>query len=150
MNVYGWIALAFAAILAGWQWDHSSSQLDALGAAVEATQEERDRVAAANIQFAQLLLDRQALDEKLSVISVGTRAINQALTGQAAQWRQDFAELKRNDDQVRAYLAAPVPAALGVRYARPATIDPLAWGSGPAAHLPAGSVSAAGSPGPGQ
>jgi hypothetical protein len=149
MSLYGWIALAFAVVLAGWQWDHNRNEVAALEHAATAQQQEVDRLASSNSQFAQLLIDRHALDERLGLISVQTQTTNQTLAGQGAQWRQAFAELKRNDDQVRVYLAAPVPVALGLRYARPATTDPLAWGAGQAAPLSVGGLPTAGPPGAG-
>ena len=79
----------------------------------------------------------------LSNIERNTRAINSTLDGQTAQLNRNLAELKRTDEKTNAYLAELVPVALGLRYARPETTDPIAYRAG--AVLQSGAVSPAGS-----
>lgn len=64
-----------------------------------------------------------------------TIAYNATAQGRAA-------ELKRNDQAITDYLAQPVPAALGLHYARSATTDPGAYATPPA--VQPGAVLAAG------
>lgn len=80
----------------------------------------------------------------LSNIERNTRAINSTLDGQTAQLNRNLAELKRTDEKTNAYLAELVPVALGLRYQRPETTDPVAYRAGavvqPGAVSPAGSA----------
>ena len=82
---------------------------------------------------------REALDK----IDHQTRSINTVLDGQAAQLNRSLAELRRTDEKTNAYLAALIPGALGLRYARPETTDPVAYRAG--AVLQSGAVSSTGS-----
>lgn len=67
--------------------------------------------------------------------------IHQSAAAQAAA----IEELKRHDPAIADYLRDPVPAALGRLYERPETTDPRAYRM--PTGVPAGEVSAAGSPG---
>lgn len=89
-------------------------------------------------------LESQAfLREALDKIDRQTRSINAVLDGQAAQLNRSLAELRRTDEKTNAYLAALIPGALGLRYARPETTDPIAYRAG--AVLQPGAVSPTGS-----
>lgn len=108
------------------------------------------RYAEANEQLAgerEVLLDalRDMGDVRtaLSNIERKTRSINSVLDGQAAQLNRSLAELRRTDEKTNAYLAALIPGALGLRYARPETTDPVAYRAG--AVLQPGAVSSTGS-----
>jgi hypothetical protein len=94
-------------------------------------------------------LDSQAvLREALDKIDRQTRAINSTLDGQTAQLNRNLAELKRTDEKTNAYLAELVPVALGLRYQRPETTDPVAYRASavvqPGAVSPAGSAATGG------
>ena len=112
--------------------------------------QESDRVVELNRGLARELygmtsaLESQAvLREALDKIDHQTRSINTVLDGQAAQLNRSLAELRRTDEKTNAYLAALIPGALGLRYARPETTDPVAYRAG--AVLQPGAVSSAGS-----
>lgn len=74
--------------------------------ALKAMQEQQDRIA---------LLDRQL------------HLLHQTINNNARQHSRALEELKRNDQTIADYLALPVPADLGVLYARPDTTDPAAY-----------------------
>ncbi|MSU98456.1 hypothetical protein EB795_31830 [Pseudomonas mandelii] len=93
--------------------------------------------------LAGALANQVVLRERLDKIDRQTRSINSTLDGQTAQLNQSLAELKRTDEKITAYLAAPIPGALGLRYARPETTDPIAWRA--SAVVQPGAVPAAGS-----
>lgn len=95
-----------------------------------------------NLALVQALGVQNGLRIQLDKIERQTRVINSALDGQAAQLNRNLAELKRTDEKTNAYLAELIPAALGLRYARPETTDPVAWRAG--AVVQPGSVSPAG------
>ena len=112
--------------------------------------QESDRVVELNRGLARELygmtsaLESQAvLREALDKIDHQTRSINTVLDGQAAQLNRGLAELRRTDEKTNAYLAALIPGALGLRYARPETTDPVAYRAG--AVLQSGAVSSTGS-----
>ncbi|WP_122423302.1 hypothetical protein [Pseudomonas viridiflava] len=146
MSKYGWIGLAFAGFLLFWQWDHNRLEAGQREQAARIDQAEIDRLTAITGQQAERLRDQRALQVALDAIGTGTRQLEATLNARSIQMRQDLAELKRNDEQVSAYLSAAVPAALGVRYARAATTDPVAWRAGPAKAVPVGPVPITGPP----
>lgn len=93
--------------------------------------------------LSKALGDQASLRSVLDKIDRQTRSINFVLDGQTAQLNRNLAELKRTDEKTNAYLAELVPVALGLRYARPETTDPIAYRAG--AVLQSGAVSSAGS-----
>lgn len=96
------------------------------------------------LKGANSALDNQAvMREALDKIDRQTRSTYLVLEGQTAQINRDLAELKRTDEKIRTYLDGPVPAAIGLRHARPETTDPIAYRAGvvvqPSAVSPTGS-----------
>lgn len=145
MSKYGWIGLALAGLLLLWQWDHNRLEAGQREQAARIDQAEIDRLTAITGQQSERLRDQRALQVALDAIGTGTRQLEATLNTRSLQMRQDLAELKRNDEQVSAYLSAAVPAALGVRYARTATTDPVAWRAGSAKAVSTDPVPVAGS-----
>ena len=98
--------------------------------------------------LAKALGDQASLRSVLDKIDRQTRSTNTVLAGQTAQLNRNLAELKRSDEKTNAYLAELVPVALGLRYARPETNDPVAYRAGavvqPGAVSPAGSATTGG------
>lgn len=98
--------------------------------------------------LAKALGDQASLRSVLDKIDRQTRSINSVLAGQTDQLNRNLAELKRTDEKTNAYLAELVPVALGLRYARPETNDPVAYRAGavvqPGAVSPAGSATTGG------
>ena len=98
--------------------------------------------------LAKALGDQASLRSVLDKIDRQTRSTNTVLAGQTAQLNRNLAELKRTDEKTNAYLAELVPVALGLRYARPETTDPVAYRVGavvqPGAVSPAGSATTGG------
>jgi hypothetical protein len=138
MNGYGLaggLGAALVVSLSLWLADHAWQNSERLTVQNEGMARELIALASA--------LDSQAvLRESLDKIDRQTRTITAALDGQTAQLNRNMTELKRTDEKSRAYLAELIPAALGVRYARPETTDPVAWRAG--AVVQPGAVPAAG------
>lgn len=142
MSVNPWLAAGGALVVVGALWfaDHSL--------------QENERLVELNHGLARELfamtkaLDSQTvLREALDKIDQHTRLTNVALDRQTAQMNLNLAELKRTNEEVRAYLDSPVPAAIGVRHARPETTDPVAYRA--SAVMQPGTVSPAGPSGVG-
>jgi hypothetical protein len=135
-----WGLAALVSVCSLWFADHVSQDNVRLTEANEG--QARELIALATALDGQAVL-REALDK----IDRQTRSINTVLDGQTAQLNRNLAELKRTDEKTNAYLAELIPAALGLRYARPETTDPVAWRAGavvqPGAVSPAGSAAAA-------
>lgn len=130
-----WLAAALVSVISLWTADHYRQSSVQANAAYTDLVAERDGLA-------DLLHSQLVLRESIDKIDRQTRTITAALDGQTAQLNRNMAELKRTDEKSRAYLAELIPAALGVRYARPATTDPVAWRAG--AVVQPGAVPAAG------
>jgi len=144
MNGFGLVGALSAGLVVGaslWFADHALQNNMRLTEANEGMA--RELVALATALDSQAVL-REALDK----IDRQTRAINSTLDGQTAQLNRNLAELKRTDEKTNAYLAELVPVALGLRYARPETTDPVAYRAGavlqPGAVPPAGSAATGG------
>lgn len=135
---------ALVVVGALWVSDHSA-QVTKLAMEQNATLRKAVQVSEANnATLATALRDQQALRVVLGLIDTRTRSIYSTLDGQAAQLNRSLAELKRTDEKTNAYLADLIPGALGMRYARPATTDPVAYRAGAAVMQP-GAVPPAGS-----
>lgn len=76
---------------------------------------------------AQALEDRQAMTEAFAQVSAATHHLQQQLDRQVDQLAAGLEDLKRNDPVSRDYLLGAVPAAIGMRHARPETTDPAAY-----------------------
>lgn len=80
-------------------------------------------------ELAVALRDQAAVRAVLGDMSTRLNQTQSTLSGQTAQITRSLAELKRTDEQITAYLAAPIPRAIGVRYARAETTDPVEYRS---------------------
>lgn len=136
---YRWAAIGLAvAVLvgaaAGGAWWVQGLRLDLegeRGARLAADlQRERDTVA---LQ-AGVLVSQQEQIGAVAAIDERMALLEQRLTRQAAEQRQALKELIRNDPTIVVYLDQPVPAALGLHYARPETTDPAAYRAAPGLH----------------
>lgn len=96
---------------------------------------------------AKALAGQQALQVELGKISAATRKTEQTLSRQGEQLARDLEELKRTDETVEPYLRGLVPVAVGLRYERPETTDPIAYRQGGGVRT--GAVPAVGAPGAG-
>lgn len=142
----------FAAALGGvvvvcslWLADHSYQVKEQAMQANAGFAEQNTALVSHINELAVALRDQAAVRTVLGEISRQTRQTQSTLDGQTAQLNRDLAELKRNDKETATYLAGLVPAALGLRYARPATSDPVVYRADAAASLRAGVVPPAGS-----
>jgi hypothetical protein len=135
----GGLGAALVVSLSLWFADHAWQNSERLTVQNEGMA--RELVAMATALDSQAVL-RDAVDK----IDRQTRFISTALDGQAAQLNRNLAELKRTDEKTNSYLAELVPVALGLRYQRPETTDPVAYRAGavvqPRAVSPAGSAAA--------
>lgn len=93
---------------------------------------------------ARVLEQQQQQFARLDEVEQRMQQLGQTIAYNATAQGRALEELKRNDQAITDYLAQPVPAALGLHYARPATTDPGAYATPPT--VQPGAVSAAGSP----
>lgn len=121
--VAGGLGAALVVSLSLWFADHALQNNLRYAEANEQLAGERDGLLDA-------LRDMGDVRRALTDIDRNTRAINSTLDGQAAQLNRNLDELKRTDEKTNAYLAELIPAALGLRYQRPETTDPVAWRAG--------------------
>lgn len=143
MLVVGVLLLAAAA--AGVTWWGLSPRI-ALQEQRAGTAEQRLGEAQAMVELqAGVLASQQQLLGDLADIERRMQVLGQTVTRNASSQAQAFEELKRNDQTIAAYLAGPVPGALGRLYERPETTDPAAYRAPDGVQL--GAVPVAGSPG---
>ncbi|GGC87570.1 hypothetical protein GCM10007418_04160 [Halopseudomonas salina] len=75
-----------------------------------------------------LVLEGQQREiDRAADIDRSIKLLEQTITRQATRQERAIQELKRNDQTIMDYLAEPVPADLGMLYARPDTTDPTAY-----------------------
>jgi hypothetical protein len=119
-----------ALLLAGaglcYQHEQSARQADTIGTL------KRDASLAQGVIEVQgnALASIQQLQGEIASITSATRATRQALDAQSAAISQSLEELKRNDQTIRSYLDSPVPAAIGVRWQRAESVDPITYRTG--------------------
>lgn len=146
MNVYGWFGGALVVVLSLWAADHYRQSENAAQQKVITLSGNVDALTAHNALLAQALNDRTLVQEQLAQVSQATRQMNSALDTQSAQINRNFDELKRNDKETADYLRLSVPTALGLRYARPETTDPVAYRAAATGLRESGAVPSAGAP----
>jgi LysB family phage lysis regulatory protein len=134
--------LAVLAVLAGIAWWIVSPRIELQVQRAEraeadlAKEQELTKVQALGLEGQQREIDRAA------DIDRGLKLLQQTITQQGRRQDRAIEELKRNDQTILDYFALPVPADVGVLYARPDTTDPAAYRAHsdvrPGAVLPAG------------
>ena len=135
MSLNPWVAGAAALVvsLSLWHADHSALVRDSALASLKESEDTNTALVSHYNRVNTELYNRNELIKQLGAISSETQQLRDALKGQGDQINRSLLELKRNDKAVADYLALPVPAGPGMRYARPATTDPIAWRAAPAA-----------------
>lgn len=133
-------------VLSLWFADHSLQVKDQAIQANAAFKEQNAALVSHSSKLAFALADQAAVRDALSEMNVRLNQTQSTLSVQTGQISRSLAELKRNNEQITAYLASPVPGALGLRYARTETTDPVEYRSG-AVGVRVDPVSASGSPG---
>ncbi|NKF30483.1 hypothetical protein HER21_28855 [Pseudomonas sp. BGM005] len=123
-------------VLSLWSADHARQARDAALA-------QNVKLASFNDALSLALTDRANVQRLLTEIGRDTQRIYTTLDSQSVLINRNLAEMKRHDKAVADYLDSAVPAALGLRYARPETTDPAAWRV--AASVQPGAVPAPGS-----
>lgn len=135
--------LALVALIgAAWAIDRTTQDNRNKADQIAELQRDASRDAGVIESQAAALGDLEELREQVRTIGAESRQLRTVLDAQAAQLRAGLEELKRDDQEARDYLASPVPAAVGLRYARPATADPAAYRAAAAGVRP-GAVPAA-------
>lgn len=146
MNGYGWFGAALVVVLSLWAADHYRQSENAAQDKVSNLTTNVDTLTAQNAALVQSLNDRTVVQEQLAQVSQATRTMNNALATQSAQINRNFDELKRNDQAIADYFRLPVPTAVGLRYARPETTDPVAYRAAATGLRESGAVPPAGAP----
>lgn len=129
-------------VLSLWSVDHSRLTRDAALQKAETAEGQVKQLGAVNDAQALALADRANLQRQLTEIGRDTQRIYTTLDSQSVLINRNLDEMKRNDKAVADYLGGHVPVALGLRYARPETTDPVAWRA--AASVQPGAVPVAG------
>lgn len=143
LQLLGAGVLVAAGALALWRWEVAATELKAEQARATALEQ---RIVEKDAELERLggaLQDEMAWVGALVEIERGVQSLRQEIEVQAAEQRDAFGELKRNDEAVRNYLGRGVPEPIGLFYQRPATTDPAAYRAGggvPAGSLPAASA----------
>lgn len=143
-----WVLLgllgALVAGTAGATWWVISPRLDLQAARADRAEQDLARERALTDLQARVLEQQQQQFTRLDEVEQRMQQLGQTIDHNATANRRAFEELKRNDKATADYLAEPVPAALGLLYARPETTDPGSYTAPPA--VQPGAVPAAVSP----
>jgi hypothetical protein len=131
-----WVVLGLLAALvvgsAGATWWATSPRIELQ--ATRADRAEQDLAGERELTAlqARVLEAQQASFARLDRVEQGMQQLGQTLQRNASIHNRALEELKRNDQTIADYLAEPVPARLGLLYARPETTDPAAYVPPPA------------------
>nr|WP_174220733.1 hypothetical protein [Pseudomonas aeruginosa] len=134
------MVVALVAVGVMWRVGRPSPQGTAEGGGGDVAAQERDRNQQLIDLQAGVLAEQQRQLGRVAEIERQTRQLGQALEVQGARHAAALRELKENDQAVRDWLRAGIPAGLGRMYARPETTDPSAYRA--AGQVPADAVSA--------
>lgn len=110
-----------------WAVDHSAQVKEQALKDRDTVAEQNLALKARNDDLSAALLDQASISIALGVIGAELNKTQSVLTGQTAQLNRSLVEMKRSNEQIAAYLASPVPVALGLRYARTETTDPVEY-----------------------
>lgn len=148
MSVNPWMAASggLVVVLSLWLADHSWQVKEQAMQANAGFVEQNDALISHVNELAVALHDQAALRTVLSDMNTRLNQTQSTLSVQTGQINRSLAELKRNNEQITTYLASPVPSALGLRYARTETTDPVEYRAS-AASVRADAVPASGSSG---
>lgn len=127
LGMAGSLGAGLVVVSALWFADHSYQVKEQAMQANAGFVEQNGALVAHVNELAVALRDQAAVRTVLGDMNTRLNQTQSTLAGQSAQLNRSLAELKRSDEQITAYLAAPVPGALGVRYARPETTDPVEY-----------------------
>lgn len=141
-----WVVMGLLAALvagtAGATWWVISPRIELQSTRADRAEQDLDSERELTALQARVLEAQQADFERLGRVELQMQQLGQTIQRNAANHNRALEELKRNDKAIADYLAQPVPAGLGVLYARPATADPGAYTAPPA--VQPGAVPAAG------
>lgn len=139
------VLVGLVAAGAGLAWWVIAPRIDLQEARADAAERQLQEARASVERLSQQLVRQQATLDQLAEIERRLQQLGQTVNRNTSAQSAAFEELKRNDREIAAYLAGPVPGALGRLYERPETTDPAAWHA-PNGVLP-GAVPAAGAAG---
>ena len=129
MSFNPWVAAGggLVVVLSLWFADHSLQVKDQAVQASAAFKEQNAALVAHSNKLAFALADQAAVRDALSEMNTRLNQTQSTLSVQTGQINRSLAELKRDNEQITTYLASPVPSAIGVRYARTETTDPVEY-----------------------
>jgi len=132
LSKYKWLlqiggALAVLAVVAAVAWWIISPRIELETQRADRAESDLAKEKELTEVQALVLAGQQREIERAADIDRGIKLLEQTITRQATWHDRAIEELKRNDQTIMDYLAEPVPADLGVLYARPDTTDPAAY-----------------------
>ncbi|WP_374979229.1 hypothetical protein PSGK_21025 [Pseudomonas solani] len=139
------VLVALVAAGAGLAWWVIAPRIDLQEARAESAERQLKDAQVSVQQLSVQLARQQVTLDQLAEIERRLQQLGQTVNRNTSAHAAAFEELRRNDREIAAYLAGPVPGALGRLYERPETTDPAAWHA-PNGVLP-GAVRAAGAAG---
>ncbi|HGM6305278.1 TPA: hypothetical protein ACKP3G_004109, partial [Pseudomonas aeruginosa] len=113
MNLKFWSIAVLVVALLLWRMDHLRLQLAADRGRATAAERERDRNQKMIDLQAGVLAEQQRQLGRVAEIELQTRQLGEALEVQGARHAAALRELKENDQAVRDWLRAGIPAGLG-------------------------------------
>lgn len=126
-----WVVLGLAAALvagtAGATWWVASPRIDLQTQRADRAEQDLGREQDLTALQARVLEAQQGQFERLAAVELSMQQLGQTIQRNASAHNRALEELKRNDQAIVDYLAQPVPAGLGLLYARPETTDPAAY-----------------------
>ena len=132
LTKYKWLvqiggALAVLAVIAAVAWWLISPRIEMETQRADRAENDLAKERELTEVQALVLAGQQQEIARAADIDRSIKLLDQTITRQATRQERAIEELKRNDQTIMGYLAEPVPADLGMLYARPDTTDPAAY-----------------------
>ncbi len=132
LTKYKWLlqiggALAVLAVIAAVAWWIISPRIELETQRADRAESDLAKEKELTEVQALVLAGQQREIDRAADIDRSIKLLEQTITRQATRQERAIRELKRNDQTIMDYLAEPVPADLGMLYARPDTTDPAAY-----------------------
>lgn len=119
--------LAVLAVLVGIAWWIISPRIELETQRADRAEDDLAKEQELTAMQALVLEGQQREIDRAADIDRGIKLLEQTIKQQSRRQDRAIEELKRNDQTILDYFAMPVPADVGVLYARPDTTDPAAY-----------------------
>lgn len=130
MRVIVVLLIAVIGVASAWRVDNYKARVKTQDEVIANLQESKKRDQETLIEERAWAKNREQVIGALLQIGQDMKTMQEQVDLQNREQQKTLQELIKNDKAIQKYMAAAVPAKLGLQYERPSTTDPTKYGSG--------------------